>query len=79
MRPKLDMSADERMEGLDDAGEDSSSDSDFEEVEASEEDITALAQLEEELEANPNLYDKHLEVLHQLRYSQDWHLKTRFA
>lgn len=43
--------------------EDSSdSDSDFEEIEASEEDMQAISGLEAELQANPNLYDKHIEV-----------------
>ncbi len=46
-----------------DAEEESSdSDSDFEEVEVSEEDMGAISTLESELEANPNLYDKHVEV-----------------
>lgn len=43
--------------------EDSSDvESDFEEVEASEEDMAAITQLEEQLQSNPNLYDKHVEV-----------------
>ncbi len=38
------------------------SDSSFEEIEASEEDMQAIPQLESEILANPNLYDKHIEV-----------------
>ena len=52
--------------GEDPMSEDSSnsegSDASFEEVEASEDDMQAITQLEAELEANPNLYDKHVEV-----------------
>ena len=38
------------------------SDISFEEIEASEEDMQAIPQLEAEILANPNLYDKHIEV-----------------
>jgi len=40
----------------------SDSESDFEEVEVSEADMEAISALETELETNPNLYDKHVEV-----------------
>ncbi len=52
--------ADATMVDLDD--ESSDSESDFEEVEVSEEDMETISKLESELEANPNLYDKHVEV-----------------
>lgn len=55
------MSAADDDEALESA-ESSSSDSELEDIEASEEDIAALTQLEEELGTNPNLYDKHTEV-----------------
>lgn len=43
--------------------EDSSSDdSDFEEIVVSVEDMALITKLETDLETNPNLYDKHLEV-----------------
>ena len=38
------------------------SDVSFQEIEASEEEMQAITQLEAELETNPNLYDKHIEV-----------------
>ena len=38
------------------------SDSDFEEVEASPEDMELMMQLESDLQANPNLYDFHVQV-----------------
>lgn len=41
---------------------DDSSDSDFEEVDASPEEMEQLAQLETDLETNPNLYDSHVQV-----------------
>jgi len=40
----------------------SDSDSDFEEVEASAEDMESITDLEAELSVNANLYDKHVEV-----------------
>ena len=52
--------ADAVMEDPDDGSSDS--ESDFEEVEVSEEDMETISKLETELEANPNLYDKHVEV-----------------
>ena len=39
-----------------------SSDSDFEEVDATPEEMDLLAQLETSLEANTNLYDSHVHV-----------------
>lgn len=47
----------------DDDGSDSDDDSDFEEVEVSTEDMALITKLEADLEANPNLYDLHLQVL----------------
>lgn len=41
---------------------DDSSDSEFEEVEATPEDMDALTQLETDLQTNPNLYDSHVQV-----------------
>lgn len=41
----------------------SDSDSDFEEVDASPEDMDLLMKLETELQSNPNLYDSHVQVL----------------
>lgn len=40
----------------------SDSDSDFEEVDASPEDMDLLTQLETDLQSNPNLYDSHIQV-----------------
>lgn len=40
----------------------SSDDSDFEEVDVSMEDMAHITKLETDLEANPNLYDVHLQV-----------------
>lgn len=40
----------------------SSSDSDFEEIELSPEDAKLLMKLEQQLAANPNLYDSHVQV-----------------
>lgn len=51
---------DEPMSDADSDTDDS--DVSFEEVEASEADMQAMMQLEAVLEANPNLYDKHIEV-----------------
>ena len=50
---------------MDDVDEESSDSDlgDYEEVEASEEEMTLITQLEEELEANPNLYEKHIQVI----------------
>ena len=53
--------ADAVMADPDDGSSDS--ESDFEEVEVSEEDMETISKLESELEANPNLYDKHVEVI----------------
>ena len=48
---------------LSDAGDVSSdSDSDFEEVDASPEDMDLMMHLETSLQANPNLYDSHVQV-----------------
>ena len=55
------MSAD-ASEPLDVSSSDDSSDSDFEEVDATPEEMDLLAQLETSLEANPNLYDSHVQV-----------------
>lgn len=41
---------------------DDSSDSDFEEVTASAEDMDLMMQLETDLQTNPNLYDSHVQV-----------------
>lgn len=41
----------------------SDSESDFEEVDVNEEDMKALGELEEQVEANPNLYDQHVQVV----------------
>lgn len=43
-------------------GSSDDSDSEFEEIEASAEDMELITNLEAELSANPNLYDKHVEV-----------------
>lgn len=40
----------------------SDSDSDFEEVDASPEDMDLMMQLETDLQGNPNLYDSHVQV-----------------
>lgn len=40
----------------------SDSDSDFEEVDASPEDMDLMTQLETDLQGNPNLYDSHVQV-----------------
>ena len=50
------------MEDVDEESSDSDLD-DYEEVEASEEEMTLITQLEEELETNPNLYEKHIQVV----------------
>ena len=39
-----------------------SSDSDFEEVDATPEEMELMTQLEADLETNPNLYDSHVQV-----------------
>ena len=49
------------MDDVDEESSDSES-GDYEEVEASDEDMTMITQLEEELETNPNLYEKHIQV-----------------
>lgn len=41
----------------------SDSDSDFEEVDASPEDMDLMMQLETDLQSNPNLYDSHVQVI----------------
>jgi hypothetical protein len=41
---------------------DSSDDSEFEDIQASVEDMALMTKLETELESNPNLYDVHLQV-----------------
>ncbi len=38
------------------------SDSDFDEIEASVQDVALITKLETELESNPNLYNVHLQV-----------------
>ena len=55
------MSAD-ASEPMDVTSSDDSSDSDFEEVDATPEEMDLLAQLESSLEATPNLYDSHVQV-----------------
>ncbi len=52
--------ADEDM--ADASSDGSSSDSDFEEIELSPEDAKLLMKLEQQLAANPNLYDSHVQV-----------------
>lgn len=48
---------------VDDLNSDSDdSESSFEEVEVTEEEMQLITQLENELQANPNLYDKHIQV-----------------
>ncbi len=63
--PQHEGPADEEMEGPDAAAgadDSSSSSSDDEENEIPPEALTKLMQLKAALEANPNLYDKHVEV-----------------
>ena len=50
-------------------GSSDDSDSDFEEVEASAEDVDLITSLEAELSANANLYDKHVEVRRRVLHS----------
>ena len=50
-------------------GSSDDSDSDFEEVEASAEDMELITSLEAELSANPNLYDKHVEVRRRVHFN----------
>lgn len=50
----------------DSSSSDDSDDSDFEEVEASPEDMDLMMQLESDLQANPNLYDPHVQVRHRM-------------
>lgn len=52
-------------------GSSDDSDSDFEEIEASAEDMDLITSLEAELSANPNLYDKHVEVRRRVLHSND--------
>lgn len=47
---------------MDDSDARSESDSDFEEVDASPEDMELMMRLETDLQANPNLYDSHVQV-----------------
>lgn len=44
------------------ASDNESDSSDFEDLEISEKDMTALVALEQQLEANPSSYDTHLQV-----------------
>ena len=58
--------------GIDDAvGTSSSSDSesDFEEIDASPEEMDQMMQLETDLQANPNLYDSHIQVGRRLTHA----------
>ena len=48
--------------GMDVSDPGSDSESDFEEVDASPEDMDLMMQLETDLQGNPNLYDSHLQV-----------------
>ena len=48
------------------------SDSSFEEVDASEEDMQLITQVEEELQNNPNQYDKHIQVRQLTRILECW-------
>ena len=48
--------------GAGDGSTSDSDDSDYEEVEISMEDMANITKLETELEANPNIYDVHLQV-----------------
>lgn len=54
--------ADAEMVEAASSGSDSSDSDDFEELEVSPEDAKALAKLEGALEANPNLYDAHVQA-----------------
>lgn len=53
----------ELMEDSKDSEEDSTSDDSEFEVDVSLEDVTAITELERDLQANPNLYDVHLQVV----------------
>jgi hypothetical protein len=55
--------------------DDDSDDSDFEEVEVGVEDVALITKLEGELEANPNLYDVHLQVI----YVKLFRIRSEFA
>lgn len=57
----------EAPEAMDVSSSDDSSDSEFEELDATPEDMELLMKLETDLQANPNLYDSHVQV--QLDYS----------
>ena len=48
--------------GAGDGSTSDSHDSEYEEVEVSMEDMANITKLETELEANPNIYDVHLQV-----------------
>lgn len=52
---------------MDDSDARSESDSDFEEVDASPEDMELMMRLETDLQANPNLYDSHVQYIGVLR------------
>lgn len=56
------MADDEPQAMQQDSSSSDDSDSDFEEVEASPEDMELMMQLETDLQANPNLYDSHVQV-----------------
>lgn len=53
---------DAALAGVTSDDDDSSSDSDFQEVEISEQDMMLVMNLEAQLEQNPNLYDTHIQV-----------------
>ena len=48
--------------GMEVSDKTSDSDSDFEEVDATPEDVDLMMRLETDLQANPNLYDSHVQV-----------------
>lgn len=64
----LPMAKDQKMKPVDEdesddtSDSDSESDSDMSDIEIDQETAQAVMAVESELEANPNLYDKHLEV-----------------
>ena len=64
---QLPQAMDEDPQSSDDGSD--SDDSDFEEVDVGEEDVALITKLEAELEANPNLYDLHLQVTTQRIHS----------
>ena len=62
--------------GASDGSTSDSDDSEFEEVDVSMEDMANITKLETELEANPNIYDVHLQVHKHVWPSCRPHTKT---